>query len=123
MGIKIESVNPQNIGIKAEGDLGELEIIDESSDYEEDIVEDTNNDGLAGIPGVLIKKSAALELSNIIVKDSENVRFGNNTYFNGPVTIKQVIQTENGIVNSSYIHSEDEQENKQSSDPINNSRK
>lgn len=124
MAMKIESVDHKNIGIKVEGDLGDLEIIEEYSDYEADIKEGANSMGdLAKIPGDLITASGIPELSNIIVKDSENVQFGNNTYFNGPVTIKQVIQTANGIDNVSYVRSDDENENTQSSGPINSGRK
>lgn len=111
MAMKIESVGQNDIGIKVEGDLGDLQIIEESSEDEVDVVEGSNNpSGLDGIPGALVRTSDAPKLSNIIVKDSENVQFGNNTYFNGPVTIKQVIQTGNGIDNASYVKEEYEKD-------------
>lgn len=110
MAMKVESVGQNNIGIKVEGDLGVLQIIDESSEDELDIVEGAKPAGLEGIAGALVGTSGVPSLSNIIVKDSENVQFGNNTYFNGPVTIKQVIQTGSGIDNVCYEKGEDEKE-------------
>lgn len=119
-----ESIGQNNTGIKVEGDLGDLEIIEEPSEDDMDIVEGANTSpGLNGIPGALVRRSGAPKLSNIIVKDSENVQFGNNTYFNGPVTIKQVIQAGNGIDNVSYVNGEDEKETKQYSGPKDNASK
>lgn len=124
MAMKIESVGQNNTGIKVEGDLGDLQIIEESSEDEVDIIEDANRpSGLDGLPGALVRTSGPPKLSNIIVKDSENVQFGNNTYFNGPVTIKQVIQTGNGIDNVSYVNGDDEKETTRCSEPKDNGSK
>lgn len=124
MAVNIESVGQCDTGIKVQGDLGDLEIIEESSEDEMDIVKGaTNPPSLDGIPGALVRRSGAPKLSNIIVKDSENVQFGNNTYFNGPVTIKQVIQAANGVDNVSYVNEEDEKHTTQHSDPKDNTSK
>lgn len=117
MAMKIESVD-QNCGFKVEGDLDDLEIIKESSEDEVEIQKAVKNvGGLKGVPAGLIRTSGAAKLSNIIVKDSDNIQFGNNTYFNGPVTIKQVIQSGNGVDNVSYVNGENEKDKTQCAVP------
>lgn len=52
--------------------------------------------------------SATPAVSNVAVTNSENVQFGNNTYFNGPVVIRQIIQSNSGQLNEAYTKSENE---------------
>lgn len=123
MAMKIGPVD-QNYRFKVEGDLDDLEIIQESSEDEVDIQNGAKNAGdLKGVPAGLVRTSGAAKLSNIIVKDSDNIQFGNNTYFNGPVTIKQVIQSGNGVDNVSYVHEENEKDTTQYGVPKDNGRK
>lgn len=52
--------------------------------------------------------SSSLSFGNVTIKESNNTHFGNNTYFNGPVIIKQISQNGNGTVNPSFTRTEDD---------------
>lgn len=104
--------NTNNIGIKVNGDLGDLQISTVSeSDDDEDTVDKTVGtkkvDTLANFPASLVQTSNTPIFGNVAVANSDNVQFGNNTHFHGPVTIKQII-TKSGIENASYAGTEDE---------------
>lgn len=47
-------------------------------------------------------------VGSVAITESENVHFGNKTYFNGPITIKQYIKQKTGIENKSYVKTESE---------------
>ncbi|XP_049884664.1 peptidoglycan-recognition protein LE-like isoform X5 [Pectinophora gossypiella] len=111
MAMKIGTVDERNLGIKVEGDLGDLQIIEEyseSDDEKNEVPGEFHKGTIANIPNNLVKASATPVFGTVAVTNSENVQFGNNTFFNGPVTIKQVIQTRSGIDNASYQKTEDE---------------
>ncbi|XP_068633142.1 peptidoglycan-recognition protein LC-like isoform X1 [Battus philenor] len=99
-----------NAGIKIEGDLGDLQIIEEMSD------DDCTCNDKQTLPrpnslGPKIPLSPVAQVStvpvfgSVSVSNSENVQFGNNTYFNGPVTI---IQSKSGLDNAAYSRTEDD---------------
>ncbi|XP_022121530.1 peptidoglycan-recognition protein LF isoform X3 [Pieris rapae] len=104
-------VDRENDGIKVIGDLGDIQIA-EISDNEECEKPVTSKD-LSIIPNSLLQSSTVPIFGNISVSDSDNVQFGNNTYFNGPVTIKQVIKN-NGVKNASYTVTDNEQDSAES---------
>lgn len=102
---------------RIKGDLGDLPIV-ETSEYsdsdcsnDENIVHETHNSepvqALSSIQCHLIRDRQVPVLSNVAINNSENVQFGNNTYFHGPVTIKQII-SKTGIENPSYTSTENE---------------
>ncbi|KAI5647058.1 n-acetylmuramoyl-L-alanine amidase domain-containing protein [Phthorimaea operculella] len=101
----VQTSDHNNSGLKVEGDLGDLQIIEDSS---EDESESPEVNTLATIPNSLVKASATPVFGSVQVTNSDNVQFGNNTFFNGPVTIKQVIQTNSGVENASYQKTDDE---------------
>ncbi|XP_047524818.1 peptidoglycan-recognition protein LA-like isoform X1 [Pieris napi] len=101
------NVDQVNEGIKVIGDLGDIQIA-EISDNEE-CEKPVPSKDLSIIPKSLLQSSTVPVFGNISVSDSDNVQFGNNTYFNGPVTIKQVIKN-NGVENASYTVTDDEQD-------------
>ncbi|XP_026730977.1 peptidoglycan-recognition protein LC-like isoform X1 [Trichoplusia ni] len=112
MALKTESSYiDESIGLKVEGELGDFQIIEEVSDSDD--ADKTVNesswavDTVPSIPSSLVKPSSS-PIGNVAVSNSENVVIGNNTYFNGPVIIKQVIQNVPGIDNPSYSKTEDE---------------
>lgn len=112
MALKTESSYiDESIGLKVEGELGDFQIIEEVSDSDD--ADKTVNesswavDTVPTIPSSLVKPSSS-PIGNVAVSNSENVVIGNNTYFNGPVIIKQVIQNVPGIDNPSYSKTEDE---------------
>lgn len=100
-----------NIGIKIEGDLGDLQVIDESdtendtSSQKQKVLRTFNNK--TSLPSNLIQNTVPV-FGKVTVANSEQIQFGNNTYFNGPVTIKQVVHDKSGIDNSSYVKDKDE---------------
>lgn len=102
-----------NGGIKVKGDLADFQIIEEASESD-DSDEETNKDNinkvgtLAALPPDLISPYSKPVFGSVQVTDSENVQFGNNTYFNGPVTIKQVITNTLGVDNACYTKTEEE---------------
>lgn len=109
MAMKVESVDGNGLGIKVEGDLGSLQIIEESSDSDDDIQgEQGGISTVSNIPKDLVQTSSATVVGSLAITNSDNVQIGNNTYFNGPVTIKQVIGSHSGIENRAYIQTEDE---------------
>lgn len=55
--------------------------------------------------------SATPVISNVAVANSENVHFGNNTYFSGPVVIKQLIQSNTDLEISAYTKTKYEDNN------------
>lgn len=105
-----------NLGMKVEGDLGDLQIIEEGSDSDDDntpggYLEDPDTTKGVGTLSAFptgVQSSAAPVFGSVAVTKSENVQFGNNTYFHGPVTIKQIIHTNSGIDNSAYNNTEDD---------------
>ncbi|XP_022832983.1 peptidoglycan-recognition protein LC-like isoform X2 [Spodoptera litura] len=104
-----------SIGIKVEGELGDFQIIEENSDSDDDIEIDSKSSRTTGtlatipsVPPSLVKPNSSPIQGNVAVSNSENVVIGNNTYFNGPVIIKQVIQNAPGIENPSYVKTDDE---------------
>ncbi|KAL0851998.1 hypothetical protein ABMA28_000268 [Loxostege sticticalis] len=120
MALKQDLQNEDNkfssLGIKVGGDLGELQIIEasdsECSDDERTVIEKQKPrviDTISTIPSSIIQNAPAPILSNVAVHNSENVQFGNNTYFHGPVTIKQIIKKK-GIDNASYTSTDNENE-------------
>lgn len=114
MALKTESSYiDESIGLKVEGELGDFQIIEEVSDSDDadKIVNESSwtVDTVPSIPSSLVKPSST-PIGNVAVSNSENVVIGNNTYFNGPVIIKQVIQNVPGIDNPSYTKTEDEDE-------------
>ncbi|CAH4038421.1 peptidoglycan-recognition protein LF-like isoform X2 [Pieris brassicae] len=104
MEMKVEQVNE---GIKVIGDLGDIQIAEISDN--EDCEKPVPSKDLSIIPNSILQGSTVPVFGNISVNDSDNVQFGNNTYFNGPVTIKQVIKN-NGVENASYTATDDEQD-------------
>lgn len=112
MALKLDEPNANyNIGFKIEGDLGDLQVIEESdseddkSSQKQKVLRTFNNKPC--IPPNLIQNHVPV-FEKVTVENSEHVQFGNNTYFNGPVTIKQVIQNKSGIDNSSYVQDKDD---------------
>ncbi|XP_075990970.1 uncharacterized protein LOC142986381 isoform X2 [Anticarsia gemmatalis] len=106
-------VNDKNLGIKIEGELDDFQIIEEKSDSEDDDKISNKSsravDTLSPIPSSLVKPSSSPSVcGNVAVTNSENVVIGNHTIFNGPVTIKQVIQNSSGVENPSYTRTEDD---------------
>ncbi|KAJ0183893.1 hypothetical protein K1T71_000316 [Dendrolimus kikuchii] len=101
-----------NIGLKVNGDLGDFEIVEETSESDNDNDQETENcpriRSLSTLPVDLIKPSSTPIFGSVQVTGSQNVQFGNNTYFNGPVTIKQVISDTFGVDNASYVKTEEE---------------
>ncbi|CAH0578223.1 unnamed protein product [Chrysodeixis includens] len=113
MALKTESSYvDESIGLKVEGELGDFQIIEEVSDSDDadKTVHESSwtVDTVPSIPSSLVKPGSSPVSGNIAVSNSENVVIGNNTYFNGPVIIKQVIQSAPGIDNPSYSKTEDE---------------
>lgn len=100
-----------NLGLKVEGDLGDIQIIEESDDSEDGDETDTSNgrsNALSTIPSNLVNPSSTPVFGSVQITQSENVQFGNNTYFNGPVTIKQVISSQLGFDNGGYAKSDED---------------
>lgn len=118
MALKEDSscIDEKSLGIKVEGELNDFQIIEEISDSEEyaeaekKVVKSSRTvDTLSIIPSNLVKPASSPSVcGNVAVTNSENVVIGNHTYFNGPVTIKQVIQSAPGLDNPSYVKSESE---------------
>ncbi|KAG6461322.1 hypothetical protein O3G_MSEX012552 [Manduca sexta] len=100
-----------NLGIKVKGDLGDFQIIEEKSDSDgEEVFEDNRSRSMgcmSKLPPGFIHPSTSPKINSVIVKDSDNVQFGNNTHFHGPVTIKQVIRNSE-FDNSAYLKTETE---------------
>nr|XP_021188042.1 peptidoglycan-recognition protein LE-like isoform X2 [Helicoverpa armigera] len=99
------------LGLRVEGDLGDFQIVEEKSDSEDDDKTYSSSrtvDTLDTIPSSLVRPSNSPICGNVAVTNSENIVIGNNTYFNGPVVIKQVIQNASGLENPSYVKSENE---------------
>ncbi|CAB3225789.1 unnamed protein product [Arctia plantaginis] len=113
-----QKINPsriadRNLSIKVEGELDNFQIIEEKSDSDEDERTLNNSsrttDLVSQIPSSLVKPSNSPSVCGTVsITNSDNVIIGNNTYFNGPVTIKQVIHSATGLDNPSYTKSEDE---------------
>lgn len=99
-----------SIGIKVEGELRDFQIVTSNSDSDDDDGTNTKSsktvDTLA-IPSSVVNPRST-PIGNVAVSNSENVTIGNNTYFNGPVVIKQVIQNAVGLENPSYVKTDDE---------------
>ncbi|XP_034839406.1 peptidoglycan-recognition protein LE-like isoform X2 [Maniola hyperantus] len=116
MALKLDRSNSgRNLGVRVAGDLGDLQVTDASSDCDDKICDNekvsrTVNtvNAISNLPPNLIHSTAVPSFGRVAITNSENVQFGNNTYFNGPVTIKQIIQSKSGVENSSYTRSDDE---------------
>ncbi|XP_045784704.1 peptidoglycan-recognition protein LC-like isoform X2 [Maniola jurtina] len=105
----------RNLGVRVSGDLGDLQVTDATSDCDDKIsdnekVSRTVNtvNAISNLPPNLMHNTAIPSFGRVAITNSENVQFGNNTYFNGPVTIKQIVQSKSGVDNSSYTRSDDE---------------
>ncbi|CAH2103826.1 unnamed protein product [Euphydryas editha] len=107
MSLKLDKTYSSNsIGTKVVGDLGDIQVSDDSDSENNKKVSRTLTSKLS-IPPNLIKNTVPV-FGSVTVSSSDNVQFGNNTYFNGPVTIKQVIQNKSGVDNVAYINTETE---------------
>lgn len=102
------------LGIKIKGDLGDVQIVEEKSESEDEDCYPPDIDKnsmtvstLSTLPQDVVRPTAPI-FGSVSVSNSENVQFGNNTYFNGPVTIKQVVQNSSENDNPGYEHTEDE---------------
>ncbi|CAH2229662.1 jg18846 [Pararge aegeria aegeria] len=113
MAVNLDRSNSsRNLSVKVAGDLGDVEVADASSDCGDNICDKqkvsrifSNANVLSKIPPNLVQNSAVPSFGRVAITNSENVQFGNNTYFNGPVTIKQI---KSGVENSSYTRSDEE---------------
>ncbi|CAH0716099.1 unnamed protein product, partial [Brenthis ino] len=115
MAMKLDGSNTNScVGVKFVGDLGDLQVIEENESEDDKICQNQkvlrpfNNK--PNIPSNLIQSTLPV-FGKVTVANSENVQFGNNTYFNGPVTIKQVIQNKSGVDNSGFVKNEDDDSN------------
>ncbi|XP_050360497.1 peptidoglycan-recognition protein LE-like isoform X2 [Nymphalis io] len=110
MALKLNCSNTSNnIGAKVVGDLGDIQVT-ESSDCEDDNFNEKqkiSRTNKSTIPTNLVQNTVPV-FGKIAVSNSDNVQFGNNTYFNGPVTIKQVIHNKSGVDNAAYCRTENE---------------
>ncbi|XP_013145005.1 PREDICTED: peptidoglycan recognition protein 1-like isoform X2 [Papilio polytes] len=105
MAMKSVLNNSSNSGLKVEGDIGDVQIIEEVSDDDSDYDKQTKLSTTNFTPKSLgLLPSTSPVIGTVSVANSENVHFGNNTFFNGPVTI---IQNKNGVENASYTNTED----------------
>lgn len=118
MALNLDKPNSSNsIGTKVSGDLGDIQVACDSDNENDKVIEKNVSRTLTtkpAIPPNLIQNTVPV-FGSVSVSSSENVQFGNNTYFNGPVTIKQVIQNKSGVDNASYVHTEAEIHNVQNS--------
>ncbi|XP_073954538.1 peptidoglycan-recognition protein LC-like isoform X2 [Choristoneura fumiferana] len=107
MAINKDSVNfcdkNKNLDISVVGEFGDLEIVEETCDSD-----DAGSAGANTISTFAKPAASPPVFGTVSVSNSENVHFGNNTYFQGPVTIKQIIQSKSGIENASYNKTDDE---------------
>ncbi|CAG5007211.1 unnamed protein product [Parnassius apollo] len=108
--MKRDSNDKNHLGLKVEGDLGDLQIIKEVSDDDcESCDEEKFSRAVSNLPNPavdsIVKPSTVSVFGTVEVTNSENVQFGNNTYFYGPVT---VIQAKTGTENASYTKTEEE---------------
>ncbi|XP_046977437.1 peptidoglycan-recognition protein LE-like isoform X2 [Vanessa cardui] len=110
MALNLNCSNKNNINsTKVAGDLGDIQIT-ENSDCEDDHInkiQKVSRNNKSTIPANLLQNTVPV-FGKVTVSNSDNVQFGNNTYFNGPVTIKQVIHTKSGVDNAAYSSTEDE---------------
>ncbi|XP_072930535.1 peptidoglycan-recognition protein LC-like isoform X1 [Epargyreus clarus] len=115
MAMKVESLTDSpNLSLRVKGDLGDLQVSGDASDCDDDETCDKQKvsrtiSTVASIPPSLVRASVVPVYGSVAVTNSENVQFGNNTYFNGPVTIKQIIQSKSGVENESYTRTDEEQ--------------
>lgn len=111
MAMKIEKEHSPNILNRLS--VEDLDVIEEStSDSDDDLghKNSLNNLSLAKNPPDLdLSTSKSPAINSVAIHNSENVHFGNKTYFNGPVTIKQIIQAKSGIENGAYVKTEQEE--------------
>nr|XP_026500298.1 uncharacterized protein LOC113403885 isoform X1 [Vanessa tameamea] len=110
MALNSNCSNKNNINsTKVVGDLGDIQIT-ESSDCEDDHnnkIQKVSRSNKSTIPANLLQNTVPV-FGTVTVSNSDNVQIGNNTYFNGPVTIKQVIHNKSGVDNAAYSSTEDE---------------
>ncbi|CAG9558352.1 unnamed protein product [Danaus chrysippus] len=95
-------------GMTIIGNIDDMQIIKEISD--EDNIRPKNSCSLntpLNLPTNLVQNSGAPVYESVSVTNSENVQFGNNTYFNGPVIIKQIVHPKTGVDNASYTKTEE----------------
>ncbi|XP_032527504.2 peptidoglycan-recognition protein LC-like isoform X2 [Danaus plexippus] len=96
-------------GMTIIGNIDDMQIIKEISD-EDSINRPKKSCSLntpLNLPSNLVPNTGAPVYESVSVTNSENVQFGNNTYFNGPVIIKQIVQPKSGVDNVSYTKTEE----------------
>lgn len=106
---KNTSIEENHLGIKVKGDLGEFQFVEEKSESEDEDTGAKSSRALSTVsplPNNLVKPTAHV-FGSVAVSNSDNVHFGNNTYFNGPVTIKQVVHNSEHD-NPGFEHTEEE---------------
>lgn len=109
MDMKRDNNETNKESIKVEGDLGDLQIIEEVSDDDDNMCAKQKDLKAVSMSkrdvGAIVQAGSIPVFGSVAVTNSENVQFGNNTYFNGPVTI---IQSKSGMENASYTKTEDD---------------
>ncbi|XP_041986749.1 peptidoglycan-recognition protein LE-like isoform X2 [Aricia agestis] len=108
--VNSSTARSENVGAKVSGDIGAIqitEVSDTESDTEQDKHDVSKTVSVPDLPNNLIQKSEVPVFGSVAITNSDNVQFGNNTYFNGPVTIKQVIN-KSGVDNPAYNKTEAE---------------
>lgn len=108
MAAKLDRTHDIYGSCKVQGDLGDIQVAEVSDNEESE--KPVHPKDLATIPNSILHSSTVPVFGSISVSDSDNIQFGNNTYFNGPVTIKQIIKNK-GVENPSYTVTDDEPEN------------
>lgn len=82
---------------------GNEEAEEQDSDDDESVASSVNsNDGNGGAV-VLADDANKSNFGNICVSNSNDVHFGNKTFYQGPVTIKQFVYANNAIENNSDL--------------------
>ncbi|XP_048005475.1 peptidoglycan-recognition protein LE-like isoform X4 [Leguminivora glycinivorella] len=93
----------KNLDVSVVGEINGLEIVEDTSDTEDSPKQSSSNAVAA-----VARPNVPPVFGSVTVSNSENVQFGNNTYFQGPVVIKQIIHNKSGIENVSYDKTDDE---------------
>ncbi|XP_063546711.1 uncharacterized protein LOC134754352 isoform X2 [Cydia strobilella] len=93
----------KHLDVSVVEEINGLEIVEDTSDSE-DGPEQTVSNAVSAIS----RPNVPPVFGSVTVSNSENVQFGNNTYFQGPVVIKQIIHNKSGIENVSYDRTGDE---------------
>lgn len=116
MALKLERSNSiTSVGIKVAGDLGDVLVTDVASDCDDSSCTTErksktlcNVNAASSLPPNLLQNSAVPSFGRVAITNSENVQIGNNTFFNGPVTVKQIVQSKSGVENPSYVKNDEE---------------